>query len=41
MSFRPETSNVTMPLDAYIEASGISADPKGPLFRTAAGRTGG
>jgi site-specific recombinase XerD len=27
-------------LDAYIEASGISADPKGPLFRTAEGRTG-
>ena len=27
-------------LDAYIAASGISADPEGPLFRTAGGRTG-
>ena len=27
-------------LDAYIEAAGIEADPRGPLFRTTAGRTG-
>jgi integrase len=27
-------------LDAYLEAAGIAADRKGPLFRSAAGRTG-
>ncbi len=27
-------------LDAYIEAAGFASDPKGPLFRTAKGRTG-
>ena len=27
-------------LDAYIEAAGIGADGRGPLFRTAEGRTG-
>src|ERR671916_851522 len=27
-------------LDAYIEAAGLAGDPKGPLFRTAEGRTG-
>ena len=27
-------------LDAYIEAAGIEADTRGPLFRTAEGRTG-
>jgi integrase len=27
-------------LDAYLEAAGIAGDRKGPLFRSAAGRTG-
>jgi integrase len=27
-------------LDDYIEAAGIAGDPDGPLFRTAAGKTG-
>ena len=27
-------------LDAYLDAAGLRANPKGPLFRTAEGRTG-
>lgn len=27
-------------VDAYVEAAGIAGDRKGPLFRTAAGKTG-
>ena len=32
--------NLERYLDAYLAAAGIAADPDGPLFRTAAGRTG-
>ena len=32
--------NLERLLDQYIEAAGIAADPDGPLFRTAAGKTG-
>jgi integrase/recombinase XerD len=32
--------NLAQLLDDYIEAAGIASDPDGPLFRTAAGKTG-
>jgi integrase/recombinase XerD len=32
--------NLELYLDEYIAAAGIAGDPDGPLFRTAAGRTG-
>jgi site-specific recombinase XerD len=32
--------NLAQLLDDYIEAAGIAGDPDGPLFRTAAGKTG-
>lgn len=36
----PAHHNLEAYLDAYIEAAGLTADRKGPLFRTAYGRTG-
>lgn len=36
----PAHHNAEAYLDAYIEAAGIAGDAKGPLFRSAAGRTG-
>jgi site-specific recombinase XerD len=35
----PAHHNAEAYLDAYIEAAGISEDPKGPLFRTTLGKT--
>jgi integrase len=36
----PAHHNLEAYLDAYIEAAGIGAEAKSPLFRSAAGRTG-
>ena len=36
----PAHHNLEAYLDAYIDAAGIRGDGKGPLFRSAAGRTG-
>lgn len=36
----PAHHNAEAYLDAYLQAAGIAEDAKGPLFRTAAGRTG-
>ncbi len=36
----PRHHNLELYLDEYIAAAGIAGDPDGPLFRTAAGKTG-
>jgi integrase/recombinase XerD len=36
----PRHHNLELYLDEYIDVAGIAGDPDGPLFRTAAGKTG-
>jgi integrase/recombinase XerD len=36
----PGHHNLELYLDEYIDVAGIAGDPDGPLFRTAAGKTG-